>query len=403
MCTKAIASLGFASAMLVSSTSWASGFYTSEVSARGVGQGGATVADGSEPAVQYINPAGIARLDSLQIHIGASAYANKNTFTAAGTTNKETAKIGFFPIPNLFASYKALPWLTAGVGTYMTYGLGITWPDRWSGYNLVKKAELQSYTFQPTLALGPVKGLSIGVGVSFLVGSVELSRGLPLGDNQSGFTRISGKASTISANFGILYEATQWLRLGASYRMGPTAKIDNGRVEFQVPAAYDQFFSNQRVRTEMNLPAVATIGARFLPTRDLRFELDFNWLGWSTYEKLQFNFDNPDLNNTMVKNYKNSILVRFGAEYDIKDFTARVGMIYDQTPVPNSTLDPLLPDQTRIDWCVGAGYSFGKLRMDVAYMVDFLAPRRVTAAENAFPGTYDGTIHTASIGAHYKF
>ena len=46
----------------------------------------------------------------------------------------------------------------------------------------------------------------------------------------------------------------------------------------------------------------------------------------------------------------------------------RAGYVYDETPQPEETVSPLLPDANRNGFTVGYGQSFGKASFDLALM-----------------------------------
>ena len=99
-------------------------------------------------------------------------------------------------------------------------------------------------------------------------------------------------------------------------------------------------------------------------------------------------------------------MFRLGGAYQIDDLTLRAGLAYDISPVPDRTVDATLPDNDRLIWTLGAGYSFGMLRVDLAYMNLWVFGRELpTEGENvpvnSAPGTYDGGfVHllSASVG-----
>lgn len=402
MTRRSIAVLGFATVLLVPAAAHANGFFLYETSPRAVAEGGAVTALAEEPATVLYNPAGMTRLDGFQAQFNLYTYFASNSFEdPAG--NKTSADMGIFPIPAEFVTYKPIDKLALGVGGYSIYGLALNWPDRWEGYNLVKKASLRSYQAQPSVAIGPFAGLSFGAGFDIIYGTVELSRGLPLGSGNWGTTTIGGTSIGYGANVGLLYEPMDALRVGLTYRSGVTMSLDPGDATFEVAPEFDQQLKGQQVRVSLNLPPITTFGVSVNPTKSLQLGADAFYLQWSKYKSLDFQFDDPALNSTEVKNWHDAWEFRIGGQYSLDRLALRAGFLFDQTPVPDDTLDPTLPDNHRLIPSIGAGYEFSKsFRADLAYHFVYLLPRTVDASQNKFPGTYHANVNTVVVGATFK-
>lgn len=379
--------------------SFANGFFLYEVSPTSIAQGGATLAAGSEPAAVFVNPASITRLNGFNFSLNLNMYLSDSEFTGESSKKTTTADTGFFPTPSFFATYKAHKWVSAGIGTYAVYGLGISWPEKWEGYHLVKSSELQSYSIQPSIALGPFYGFSIGAGFDVVLGAVTVQQGIPFGDGVYAKMKLGGQTIGYGNNVGIFYEPTKWIRVGAHYRSQVVMKLDDGKVDFDdVPASFASTMKDQKVKTGLILPQVVGIGVRATPIENLEIELDVNEIYWSSYKRLTFEFEDAALNQVQEKKWEDAPQFRLGAQYKFKKWDFRAGLIYDVSSIPDETLDPMLPDNARIDYCIGAGYSFGKFRLDVSYMFVNILERTVSGDKNPFPGTYDAAVNSFALG-----
>ena len=390
--------LGFLAAFLVPATASANGFFLWEVSPRSVGQGGAAVAEGEEPATLLYNSAAMTRLDGLQLQLNLYTYIASNSWEDPNTGETVDADTGVFPIPSFFATYRPTDWLTAGVGSYSTFGLTIGWPDRWKGATIAQKSSLRTYTVQPALALGPFEGFSLGGGLSITQGAVKLERGLQLG-NEYGTSTIGGSDIGVAPAVSLHYEPTDWLRLGAQYRHKTEMQLDPGDIDFDVPPAYEQTLRDQSLKSTITLPAMAQFGVRAAPSKDFEIEAAVFYLLWHTYDELRFEFDDSSLDQAQKTDWNDAFEWRIGAQYNLDKLALRAGFIWDATPIPDETLDPTLPDNTRLIPSVGAGYDFGSVRADVAYQFVYLLPREVDESENKFPGKYNCMVNTIVFGA----
>ncbi len=377
----------------------ANGFFLYEASPASIAQGGAVIAAGNEPAAVFANPASMTRLDRFNFSLNLNMYLSDSEFKSEATGKSNQADTALFPTPSFFATYKAHKWVSAGIGTYAAYGLGISWPEKWEGYHLVKSSELQSYSIQPSIAIGSFYGVSVGAGFDIVLGAVRVEQGIPFGDGIYAKMRLGGTTVGYGNNVGIMYEPTKWIRIGAHYRSQVLMKLDEGKVDFDnVPAPFASTLKDQKVRTGLILPQVVGVGIRAMPITNLEIELDALQVYWSSYKQLSFEFEDTSLNKVQEKKWEDSPQFRLGAQYKYKKWDFRAGIIYDINPIPDDTLDPMLPDNERIDYCIGAGYSFGKFRLDASYMFVNILERTVKADKNPFPGTYDAAVNSFAIG-----
>jgi len=96
-------------------------------------------------------------------------------------------------------------------------------------------------------------------------------------------------------------------------------------------------------------------------------ETGAQWTEWTSYKTLQAIFDNGT-SLTSPKHWHNSWLWRIGSQYKVnRHLDLRAGFLYDETPIPRATLDPLVPSGNRKGYCGGAGLHVGQLTFDVAY------------------------------------
>ena len=385
--------------ILIPAIVFANGFFLYEVSPSSIAQGGATIAAGNEPASVFTNPASITRLDGLNFSLNLNMYLSDSEFTGEKSGKTTSAETGFFPTPSFFATYKAHKLVSVGLGTYAAYGLGISWPDKWEGYSLVKSSELQSYSVQPSIAIGPFYGFSAGFGFDIVFGAVTVQKGIPFGDGVFAKMKLGGTTVGYGNNVGIFYEPAKFIRVGAHYRSQVIMKLENGKVDFDdVPAPFSANLKDQKVKTGLILPQFAGIGVRVTPIEDLEIELDANEVYWSSYKRLTFEFEDASLNQIQEKKWEDAPQFRLGAKYNYKKWDIMAGLILDVSPIPDETLDPMLPDYYRLDYCIGAGYSFGQFHISASYMLVNVLERTVKADKNPFPGTYDAVVHSFALG-----
>jgi long-chain fatty acid transport protein len=162
---------------------------------------------------------------------------------------------------------------------------------------------------------------------------------------------------------------------------------------------------------KINIPATFAIGAAYTMGR-LTVEADADWTFWHTYRSLPITIQDPRPpvlgSSTAQKNWEDVVAFRLGAEYRVTDpFALRAGFVYDPTPVPAATMGPELPDATRINYMVGAGYKIGPWTIDGAFMYIDKFDRTVNNQNNAtltgFNGTWTGDAWLVGLDVGYKF
>jgi len=77
-----------------------------------------------------------------------------------------------------------------------------------------------------------------------------------------------------------------------------------------------------------------------------------------------------------------------------ENVAARLGVLYDQTPQPIETMDPSLPDASRVAFTVGFGYTKGKMEVAVGYQYEIFSDR-TSPNRNIYPNSLgEGKYHT---------
>ncbi|MCM8760463.1 MAG: outer membrane protein transport protein [Candidatus Omnitrophica bacterium] len=94
---------------------------------------------------------------------------------------------------------------------------------------------------------------------------------------------------------------------------------------------------------EINFPDNIGIGIAFSPNERLKIEIDGEWFGYSSIKRIPVSISGfPPY---IEKNWDDIYTIALGTQYKKSDrIKLRCGIIYIPTPIPDSTLDPSLPD-----------------------------------------------------------
>jgi long-chain fatty acid transport protein len=361
------------------------GFDIYEQSAKAVGMAGAIIAQADDPSAIFFNPAGITQLDGTQVSVGACLVMPTMQFQSSGNVIMgsypgETTKIKdhTWVIPNAYVTHKVNDKVSIGLGTFAHFGLGVEWPNYWEGRFTpgTTKTILATNSISPVIAFKPLENLSIGLGPYVQYFDIQLNNLVfvapptpPLRPNTN---RAQTADVTLTANdwdwgwqAGFRLKIFDGLTFGAAYLSEIRHKITDGDQEV-TSLANGAVVLKQGFSGEFTLPATLRLGLAW-QGGPWTIEAGAQWTEWSSYKTLQANFDNGT-SLTSPKNWHNAWLWRIGAQYRVNSYLdLRVGFLYDETPIPRDTLDPLVPSGDRKGYCGGVGLHLGRLTFDVAY------------------------------------
>ncbi|MCK5571672.1 MAG: outer membrane protein transport protein, partial [Bacteroidetes bacterium] len=353
----------------------------------------------------------------FRVLAGATLIAPSSSWTSSsGTPTTDMESQVFFP-PHAYVSYGDPSGWTFGIGFYAPFGLGTEWPPDWTGRYSAVKADLQSFYINPTVAYKFSEQFSLGVGGSYVFSDVELSQRVPTSTtapspSTDGDLRLKADATAFNFNAGLLFKpSTQW-SIGVSYRHSTELKYE-GDATFSNMGALGFFFPGGTGKTEITFPNNIFAGVAYQATDKLIIEADFQYIMWSTYDTLKIvmpvgpSTPPPPLGTgqplqgpqALPKDWDDAWMIRIGGEYQLETVALRAGFIYDKTPQPEKSVEPLLPDANRIEFTIGVGFQISEnVVVDAAYQLILSEDR--TAPPSTSPslailtgGTYKSTAH----------
>ena len=393
--------------LLCSSSAFSSGFSIYEASVRANGMLGAFSAYADDASSIFYNPAGLGGLEGVNITGGATIIAPRSSFrnlSPLAPTGQETKMLKQeFLVPNLYGSYQITDNLTAGIGVYAPFGLGTKWPENWVGRGSSIETSIETifvtpsagYEFSDT-GIGDIR---IGAGLRIAAhGKVKLSRAVTSFSPEGTFA-LDGelKEPAFGFNAGIQYEPTDKVTLGFTYRSEVTTEFEGDATFSNLSVGFP---SSAQGGAEITLPSSYVVALNVEPIEGLTTEIDYVWWGWSSYDELAIEFDQPipalgGSTITNERNYQDSWQLRFGAEYTeipVEGLTVRGGIAYDENPIRDRYVDPTLPDSDR--WLFSGGLSYqvtDYFAVDASYIFIRAKQRKVT---NTHEGAIDGVYTT---------
>jgi len=421
------------------------GFLIYEHGAAAMAMGGAFVALANDPSAIFHNPAGLAFLKGTQISVGATLIIPNASLSLPNWPDPtyrivEQEKQVFYP-PNFYITHQVNDKITVGFGFFVPYGLGIKWPKDYPLRYLSYEDDMKTYFFNPTAAYQVTDNFSVGFGVNYvhatldfmLIDHEEVDLGpliglpIPIVSTFDLDAHLDSSGSGFGFNAGALYK-TENFSLGFNWRGGFKIKFDGDiavdLAGYNIPAPYDQMIQPGQITqiipestpasTEISFPHILGIGIAYSLTNDLLLTADVHYVLWSTYEKIIVAVEHALFADKEIEeNWNDSVVVRGGVQYQISDsFALRAGALYDQTPQPVETVDPLLPDADRWALTGGFGYKSGRFEVDVAFQFEPFNDRtsdnrniliHPLTGVNLGKGTYSTTAYLLGASVRYRF
>jgi len=407
----------FSVVVIISSQVFASGFQINEHGARGMAMAGAFTALALDGSALFYNPAGLSQLSGTQFMLGTTLISPSATFrgvTPAIDEYKMESAL-FTPI-NFYITHQLNDKWALGFGVNNQYGLGSTWDENWIGRYLAIETEVKTYYFTGGASYKFSDEFSIGITASYVYGDVAILKKNSLspfdGDAK---IDLSGNGNSFAYAIGILYKPSESFRVGLDFRSGSDFTF-KGDATVDAPSQFNSLLPTGSIEAPLSLPYNATIGLAFVPNDKLTVSADFQYVGWSSYDKMEVTFtefNNPDGTpyvSTSVRDYNNSWIARLGAEYSLSEsFDLRGGVLYDKNPVKDEWVEPSLPDADRWGLNIGLGYKFTpNLVLDLAYMFLRFNERTITDSKvdytsgaAGFNGVYNSSAHLFGINLSY--
>lgn len=444
----------------ISTMVYAEGYQVNTLSTRQLGMGHTGVAQHLDGESMYFNPAGLGFMKSTFNVSGSftSIFSKAQATLPDGDVYKTVSDPS---TPIMFnAAFSIYDNLKAGVAFYTPYGSGIDWTDNWPGAVMSQRVALKMFALQPTVSWRITDRLSVGVGLTVNWGSVNLHKGLvdpSTADKMVGLLAQLGQLSdpqyygtvmpasivldgksgvSCGFNIGAMYDVTDNLTVGASFRSKVQMKVDAGHAS--IDFANDQarvllnelhVLNSTNFAASMPCPYVFSFGASYKPVGNVTVAVDARLTGWKTYKKLDIEFLDPlcaAYNQSIAKNYRNSWAVSMGAEWNVtKRFDARLGLMVDTSPVNNEHYNPETPGMTKVEPTLGFSFKpFAGFSIDFAFMyvagmgrdnatcsypdllaskLNKLAPALALPETKTFEASYKAHAFIPSVGLSYSF
>jgi len=429
----------------------AAGFAIIENSATGMGNAYAGTAGAEDASTIWFNPAGMTKLENEMLAAGhvimpTASYTDTGSTAAAPyggslTPVNNTAEGGANAlIPNFYLVKEIQKDLKFGLGVTVPFGLGTDYDDDWVGRYHGVKSHVLSLNINPSIAY-KAGSLSMGFGVNAQFVKVELSSAIDLGtvctalgfppstctpQNNDGFAELEGESWAYGYNFGLLYDVTEDIRVGLSYRSGIEHDV-TGNADFTVPSTLSFVtgtgsFLDTTLSSSVSLPASASVGYFQNINDQISIMADYTITTWSDFQELRISY--ADANTTDIypaqadsvttQEWEDTSRISLGLNYKSSaKWLYRFGLALDETPIPSAERRTArIPGNDRTWITVGVTHKFDKARtFSLGYahlMVDDTQINNTFEAsspilEHTLKGEYKASVDIISAQVSWKY
>lgn len=362
----------------------------------------------------HFNPGALGFLKSkYEFSAGMSGVFSSNTFQKESPSIYETSSDNPMGTPFYFyGANRVNDKIVVGLSITSPYGNSLSWDSDWDGRYLIQDIALKAIFIQPTLSYQFNDKLSIGAGFVAAYGAVDLNKGIPMQNaTMEGSVNLTGDTWSYGYHAGVTYRATDKFTLGLDYRSKIVMKMEAGEANFNVPDALKSdaaFPEGNTFDAELPMPTNITLGLGYQLNEKWLVAADLQYVGWSDYESLDFDF----ANNTAVladsenaRNYENTLIVRLGTEFTLSPkWQFRAGAYYDPTPIPENYLTPETPGTNKVGLSAGLSWNIiEKLSFDASLLYIHGEKREDGYADSNFYGTYYSNAILPGVGLTYTF
>ena len=348
--------------------------------AKAAGMAGTFVAQADDPTALFYNVGGAALVEtkaSVGISLATlneSLYQGLGPGRGSGTTAEQVT--GLEVPPHVYLLKRLGESWTLGLGVNSPFQMHTEWDaaDDFAGRFVATRTEFVSYDVNPSVSLKLTPNVGIGVGVVYRTSELSTGRQLArtnpftnLDVDVASFALDTDMEAGFGWNVGLLHRLSERLSWGFAHRSAIETDYNGVGVLTQVSTGNDQL--DQLIQatlplgqelamvTSLELPSVTSAGVALRVTQGLLVEIDMIQTGWSSVSEVAFAFpSNPDLDYSVQQDFSDTTSFRLGLQYSTKtgsDF--RVGMAQEESPQPDNTVGPFLPDSDRSVFALGFG------------------------------------------------
>jgi long-chain fatty acid transport protein len=393
---------------------FAGGFIILDQSARSSGMGSLGAPSASDPSPMYWNPAFLSQLRGTHFSFGAMVMLPEQRFNGIHPSQAEyrgTPQV-LFP-PNFYLTHTFGRGWGIGLSLNFPYSERVEWGSDWTGSTLATRSEVRIASVNAAVSI-PI-GHSTSFGAAVLVNIPRLSVALRVpssADSSATIRSLDGTGTpSFRFQFGMLHEIIDGVTLSVAYRSAVSLRIDDGQVTSQDASGAKAGGSVGTFVTNLDLPHEFETGISWQPGTWIVFSARGSMGLWSAVKQNRVVVTgSPPGTVTTPMHWKNAASAGGGIEVSFADMSLRGGYRWQQSPIPDGTLSPALPDADASGFSVGLGYHVEEgLVLDFSFARLEYRERAVitstltTAGGTPFNGLYSGRTTAVGLNISYSW
>jgi long-chain fatty acid transport protein len=431
-----LACYGLLSALLTTSAH-AGGFALIEHGASGLGNAYAgAAAVSADSSTVWFNPAGMTEIQGKELSGTLHVLASSTDWTDQGTSlgsavgggevsGPDTASPGTTTLlPNVYFVAPVNKQWSYGLSIGVPFGSSTEYDSDWKGRYTTVESGISVLDINPALSYQVSDKVRLGFGISVqqltadLGNSVDsgvvclglastdpsspldvsftqadcVNNGLTPGNLENDSTaEIEGDSVAVGFNLGALFLPSDDIKIGIAYRHSVDHELD-GDADFTVNAglralldgntvaatqpATQALLTDTGASAEVELPAMLSLSGAWQASDKVQLLSDITWTGWSSFEELRIQFDNPAQSDSFQNQAWEDVL-RFSLGLNYRHspkLVLRAGYAFDEEAIPSAQRRTArIPGNDRTWFTLGFGYNFNQnLSLDMGYASLFL-------------------------------
>ena len=351
------------------------------------------------------NPALLSGLDHPEAAASITLIDAETSFTSA-TGVKSTTRSNLKTLPNLFAAVPVRDNLVFGLGVTTPYGQSVEWSP---GSGLPYFTELRLVDISPALSVRLLNRIAAGVALDIYVSDFTSKQSIPwstiLGNPllPYGSASLEGDGNAVGATAGMVLDITGAQRVSLVYRSSFRMEYEGDVTLSGTPAPVAAAIpAKSYFETEIEFPTIAVAGYALDLTDRLTVAAEVEWIEFSRFESLPVDVGGLQpfgiFPSALPQQWED--IWTYGAAARLKctdELELRCSYRFLESPIPESTQAPSLPDADKHVIGIGAGWNSGRIGLSAGYAYTIFEDREITIADNpVFPGKYDLSSHIVS-------
>ena len=368
------------------------------ISARGVGMGGAWAAWADDATAIYFNPGA---LDAMPSHVllgGELVYGPRRYVPPAGDAQATTV-VAPLPSAGIVGRFSEDDRFTLGLGVWSSFGGQVRYDK--TGMPALDATQDVCIEIDGAVAMHVSDRLAIGAAIRGGIGLFHIASTMSPFDAD-----LSASGVGVAMTWGALFRPTETIRIGLAWR-SPLHVTTKGSGTIDLAGTVE----HHDIAHEQKWPQSASLGVGWQATGAVKLAAQLDWTGWSEVDTLTVKFPAGELPDQIYPEYwRDTWTARLGGELAAaRAIAVRAGVYFDESAVPDRTIERQYFDTNKLGVSVGASLRALGWRFDAA--IDGIVPATRTVADNAnevmgvsalqnkAPGQYSGTLITFELAA----